>query len=302
VHLTDISDTLSRDVKKLSNENRLSRNLKNFDFEKTKDIETNLYKKVLPDKETTIIIDGSDIANTQTHKRDLRACLCTQKQSFRIFIFHENLVFVVTDGSEEHKVVYGYYTNNLIALTKDKIPIFLYSKVYYPPANKAYTGFKTKENLNGIKDVEASLLDRQLLFLCDSGYDNYNYIKHFCDNNDFFIIRSSGLRDFYLNGNKYSFNQLFEYEDMYKWKTIPMSLKEGKLGMSQVAHINDVTITKLDNPMNIVLIKSSEHSRMILMTNKPIPSLNEAQHIYYKYMQRWKIETYTNEICVHLSF
>jgi hypothetical protein len=82
VHLTDISDTLSRDVKKLSNENRLSRNLKNFDFEKTKDIEINLYKKVLPDKETTIIIDGSDIANTQTHKRDLRACLCAQKQSF----------------------------------------------------------------------------------------------------------------------------------------------------------------------------------------------------------------------------
>jgi hypothetical protein len=108
---------------------------------------------------------------------------------------------LVTDGSEEHKVVYGYYTNNLIALTKDKIPIFLYSKVYYPPANKAYTGFKTKENLNGIKDVEASLLDKQLLFLYDSGYDNYNYIKHFCDNNDFFIIRSSGLRDFYLNGN-----------------------------------------------------------------------------------------------------
>jgi hypothetical protein len=70
-----------------------------------------------------------------------------------------------------------------------------------------------------------------------------------------------------------------------------MSLKEGKLGISQVAHINDVTITKLDNPMNIVLIKSSEHSKMILMTNKPIPSLNEAQHIYYKYMQRWIIET-----------
>jgi hypothetical protein len=66
VHLTDISDVLSRDVNKLSNENRLSRNLKNFDFDKIKDIEINLYKKALPDEEATIIIDDSDVTKPKS--------------------------------------------------------------------------------------------------------------------------------------------------------------------------------------------------------------------------------------------
>jgi glutamyl/glutaminyl-tRNA synthetase len=183
VHLTDISDVLSRDVNKLSNENRLSRNLKNFDFDKIKDIEINLYKKALPDEEATIIIDDSDITKPKS-----------------IALEHLSLV---TDGSEGHNVVLGYYTNNLVALTKDKMPIFLHSEVYYPPTDKANNGFRTKANMDGIKDVEASLSDKKRLFLCDRGYDNQHYIKHFFNNGDFFIIRSSGNRDFYFSNNKH---------------------------------------------------------------------------------------------------
>jgi hypothetical protein len=133
----------------------------------------------------------------------LRACLRAKKHSLGTPFIHENLVFVVTDGSKGHNVVLGYYTNNLVALTKDKMPIFLHSEVYYPPTDKANNGFRTKANMDGIKDVEASLSDKKRLFLCDRGYDNQHYIKHFFNNGDFFIIRSSGNRDFYFSNNKH---------------------------------------------------------------------------------------------------
>jgi hypothetical protein len=89
-----------------------------------------------------------------------------------------------------------------------------------------------------------------------------------------------------------SFDDIFECSDWFTWKPIPVKLKDNKVGMYKVAYARDVTIkNSTECFMNLVLIKTDKGGRTILMTNKPINSFDEAQHIYYKYLQRWKIET-----------
>lgn len=266
-NLSSMSKNLISKNKLLSDIQYFSRKFKTFNYKELEQNELPYYKKLLPNKTVTLILDKSDIIKP--------ASKCMENLS------------KVQDGSDSYKTKNGYFTSNVLTFTKDKNPLFLYGKV-----NNHNISTPKEDDHQIIDKMDTLLFDRQRLYLVDSGYSGESWLNQFIDNNDLFITRTSITRVFDFNGNKYTAEELL-YLQRQKWfnhtTIIPVKL-DGKLGIANISYTK-AKVNNVSRLLNVIIINASISKGMILITNKECDSLEDAKHIYYKYLTRWKIET-----------
>ena len=259
-----IANGIASSNKNTSDEIYLSRNLKSFDIEQLEQNEINYYKSILP-KNVTLILDKSDIAKPSAKSM-------------------ENIT-KIQDGSDEYKTKNGYYTSNILTFTNFDKPIFLCSKV-----NNCSKSTQTEDDHNLIDYADKILSNYKRTYIVDSGYSGEMWINQFIENKDLFITRSAKNRKFYFNGNEYHAEELSELQkqDFFKYKIMPVKIKNQK-GAAKIS-FTTAKVNGVEEKLTIVIVNSTISKPMILITNMKCKNIEDAIHIYYKYLKRWTIE------------
>ena len=166
VLLSAIADALKEDIDKGNTVDRLSKHLKGG---LPGGIRTNYAKAIGDDipKNPVILLDDTEV---------VKPC----GKNF------EDLGFVRDGSSKDGAWENGYWITEAVALSKEKQPISLYSKVYsqYEKDFKSINTYTHKAIDDAIKQIKG-----KATFVCDRGYDSNAMFDMFYEKDQYFIIR-----------------------------------------------------------------------------------------------------------------
>ncbi len=123
----------------------------------------------------------------------------------------------VLDGSNEHKLAYGYQINEIATLDNANQPFSLVSEL----RSSKDEDYKSDNDL-WLKHMQyVSKTYGSGTFICDRGYDSAILMEKIIENKDNFIIRVKSLnRIVYVNGEKTSINNLvLKHKGYYKFNS-----------------------------------------------------------------------------------
>ena len=275
VILSDISDVLKEDIDKGNTVERLSRHLKEG---LPAGIRTNHAIAIRNDipKDPVILLDDSDVVKPYGKK-------------------FESLGRVRDGSSKEFKLENGYWVTEAVALSKEKQPISLYSRVY----SQAEKEFKSANTFTfAALDDSIKQIRGTGTFVCDRGFDINEVYKKFYAKEQHFIIRLTEKRKVFYKGKWYKVTTLMKSRKG-KFKTT-LKFRSGEKEC-YVSFIN-VQITASKKPLKLVLIYGLGEMPMMLATNRPILGKDDVVEICRMYLSRWRIEEYFRFKKQHFGF
>jgi len=264
VKLTDIGRALKEDISLKHTEERLRRNLSDFD---KKDIECasenymrTVLKKCRPD--TLLLVDGGDMTKPYGKKFE---GLCD-----------------VRDGSTG-KVEKGFPTVGIIALTDDKLPLPVYENIY------SYDKDFVSENAETFKalDFVGKYFGRDNIRVFDRGYDSKIVTSKLVESGVKFIVRMNDNRNIIHNGKT---QNILEVAKQFKGKyKLTYQNQKGKTVDCKVW----ITPVILDGiTLNLVICNGLGDKPLMLLTNIFDDDKSICVTLSKCYLMRWKIEEF----------
>lgn len=268
--ISEISRSLSEDIKLKNTIERLCDNLQLLSIEEKEMIKENYLnaiKDYFPD-EPIDIFDDSDIAKRYGKK-------------------FEDLDRVIDASDIDKKVVNGYHVCEAVILGKHKKqPFSIYSEIYSCKSDNFRS--KNKYTMDSI-DAVINVLNRKSNMVFDRGYDDNKIIDYIDQSQNNFVIRMNEKRNFLFKGNKKN-----SYQEALKRKgKVRMKLwfEDEKLEIS-VSHTK-VTLPYNNKDYELVFVYGlSEERPLILLTNRTIHSKEEVIKVVRLYFYRWRVEEY----------
>ena len=268
--ISEISRSLSEEIKLKNTIERLCDNLQSLGKEEMKTIKENYLNEIKDyfPKEAIAIFDDSDISKRYGKK-------------------FEDLDKIIDASDSDKKVVNGYHVCEAVILGKDeKQPFSVYSEIYSCKSD----GFvsKNKYTMESIDEV-INVLKRKSNMVFDRGYDDNKIIDYVDKSGNYFVIRMNDKRNFLFKGNRKN-----TYQEALKRKgKVKMDLWfEGEKVEISVSHTR-VTLPSNKKDYELVFVYGlSEERPLILLTNRNIHSKEDAIKVVRLYFYRWRVEEY----------
>ena len=268
--ISEISRSLSEDIKLKNTIERLCDNLQSLGKEEMKTIKENYLNEIKDyfPKEAIAIFDDSDISKRYGKK-------------------FEDLDKIIDASDSDKKVVIGYHVCEAVILGKDeKQPFSVYSEIYSCKSD----GFvsKNKYTMESIDEV-INVLKRKSNMVFDRGYDDNKIIDYVDKSGNYFVIRMNDKRNFLFKGNRKN-----AYQEALKRKgKVKMDLWfEGEKVEISVSHTR-VTLPSNKKDYELVFVYGlSEERPLILLTNRNIHSKEDVIKVVRLYFYRWRVEEY----------
>ncbi|RKY93290.1 MAG: hypothetical protein DRQ13_09640 [Ignavibacteriae bacterium] len=272
VLLTEIGRSIETKISLKKTEDRYCRQLNKPELWNS--IEENILQLAAPKikQETLLILDLGDI-----HKK-----------------YAESMEYItyVRDGSDDGKIVKGYWTNQVIAAELDSMEVIpLYSDLYSQDSPDFLS-----ENTEIIKaiDMVSKQTENRGIWVIDRGGDRDVLYSHFLakQNEKRFIVRLIGNRNL-LCGNK---KQLaLELANQTKCPYSETVVKEEN-GKEKLYHISygyrKVRVPNYpEKEIYMLVVKGfGEKPMMLLTTEKLARNFKVLQRLLHSYLKRWAIE------------
>lgn len=268
VHLSEIGRSLNENITLKKTIDRLSRNLNAFsDNEIVMENYISEVKSQTNPENSVIIIDNSDITKP-----------CSPKME---------AISDVRDGSTG-EIRKGYFTVEAAVLSKDKMPLPVYEKVF----SSAEEGFISEidENLKCFKSLSKNFLKGCVRTL-DRGFDCNEYYKYFLKNDENFVIRAKKNRNVIYKGKTQNIMDVAEqYKGCYK---MDFTDKDGKVKACKISFIPVHLCEFPTNQLTLVAVYGFGEHPMLLLTNLSVSEKKKLCLITAKiYLMRWRIEEY----------
>ena len=266
VKLTEIGRGLNEECKLKYTEERLRRNVN--DFDENEAVADNYMQRVIKKcrKDTLLLIDGGDITKPYGSKFE---GLCK-----------------VHDGSTG-KIAKGLPTVGVIALTNDKLPIPVYENIY------SYEKDFVSENNETFKalDFVDKYFDKSNIRVFDRGYDSNIITEKLLDSKVRFIVRvNNDVRTVIHKGDKINIEELAaKYKGKY---ALDFENQKGKKTHCKI-FVTPIELPAFSGQIfNLVICKGFSDKPMLLITNVFDDDNAICMTIVKCYLLRWKIEEF----------
>ena len=267
--LSSISKALDENISKINTIDRLSNNL-SLDLDESIFLNyCNLAFDALGD-EPVFLVDDSDVTKPLGNKFEALG--------------------IVRDGSSKDKSYEkGYHHTEIVGLTNNfKQPISLFSKIH-SSTQKEYIS-NNNVTYEGLNFVVTLLNERSLqgTFVLDRGYDSNDIFNYFFNKNQHFVIRLTEKRKIYY---KHRWNKITTLRDAYKGK-LKFNIMFQNVEKECLISVIKAQITASKKWINIFFVYGLSDTPMMLASNIPIKSKEDALKVARLYFSRWRIEEY----------
>ena len=267
--LSSISEALDENISKINTIDRLSNNL-SLDLDESIFLNyCNLAFDALGD-EPVFLVDDSDVTKPLGNKFEALG--------------------IVRDGSSKDKSYEkGYHHTEIVGLTNNfKQPISLFSKIH-SSTQKEYIS-NNNVTYEGLNSVVTLLNERSLqgTFVLDRGYDSNDIFNYFFNKNQHFVIRLTEKRKIYY---KHRWNKITTLRDAYKGK-LKFNIMFRNVEKECLISVIKAQITASKKWINIFFVYGLSDTPMMLASNIPIKSKEDALKVARLYFSRWRIEEY----------
>ena len=267
--LSSISEALDENISKINTIDRLSNNL-SLDLDESIFLNyCNLAFDALGD-EPVFLVDDSDVTKPLGNKFEALG--------------------IVRDGSSKDKSYEkGYHHTEIVGLTNNfKQPISLFSKIH-SSTQKEYIS-NNNVTYEGLNSVVTLLNERSLqgTFVLDRGYDSNDIFNYFFNKNQHFVIRLTEKRKIYY---KHRWNKITTLRDGYKGK-LKFNIMFQNVEKECLISVIKAQITASKKWINIFFVYGLSDTPMMLASNIPIKSKEDALKVARLYFSRWRIEEY----------
>lgn len=267
--LSSISEALDENISKINTIDRLSNNL-SLDLDESIFLNyCNLAFDALGD-EPVFLVDDSDVTKPLGNKFEALG--------------------IVRDGSSKDKSYEkGYHHTEIVGLTNNfKQPISLFSKIH-SSTQKEYIS-NNNVTYEGLDFVVTLLNERSLqgTFVLDRGYDNNDIFNYFFNKNQHFVIRLTEKRKIYY---KHRWNKITTLRDGYKGK-LKFNIMFQNVEKECLISVIKAQITASKKWINIFFVYGLSDTPMMLASNIPTKSKEDALKVARLYFSRWRIEEY----------
>ena len=267
--LSSISEALGENISKINTIDRLSNNL-SLDLDESIFLNyCNLAFDALGD-EPVFLVDDSDVTKPLGNKFEALG--------------------IVRDGSSKDKSYEkGYHHTEIVGLTNNfKQPISLFSKIH-SSTQKEYIS-NNNITYEGLNSVVTLLNERNLqgTFVLDRGYDSNDIFNYFFNKNQHFVIRLTEKRKIYY---KHRWNKITTLRDGYKGK-LKFNIMFQNVEKECLISVIKAQITASKKWINIFFVYGLSDTPMMLASNIPIKSKEDALKVARLYFSRWRIEEY----------
>ena len=267
--LSSISEALDENISKINTIDRLSNNL-SLDLDESIFLNyCNLAFDALGN-EPVFLVDDSDVTKPLGNKFEALG--------------------IVRDGSSKDKSYEkGYHHTEIVGLTNNfKQPISLFSKIH-SSIQKEYIS-NNNVTYEGLNSVVTLLNERSLqgTFVLDRGYDSNDIFNYFFNKNQHFVIRLTEKRKIYY---KHRWNKITTLRDGYKGK-LKFNIMFQNVEKECLISVIKAQITASKKWINIFFVYGLSDTPMMLASNIPIKSKEDALKVARLYFSRWRIEEY----------
>lgn len=274
--LTEITDTLKETSQKVNTVERLARHLSCPAPASVEESYLHTMKNLLPE-EPLVFTDDSDIVKPYGKK-------------------FESLGLVRDGSAQDLAIEKGYHVTEVAALTKNsKQPVSLYSLVH-SSAERNYVS--ANDITYRALDQTISLLGGSATYIFDRGYDMNAMFLFMYEQKQSFVIRLTEKRKLYYKNKWISATAL---RDTRKGKIKTNVMFDGKMMDCYISCVN-VRITASRKPLKLVLVYGLGETPMMLATNRPVQSKDDAVRVVRAYFSRWRIEEYFRFKKQHFGF
>lgn len=267
--LSSISEALDENISKINTIDRLSNNL-SLDLDESIFLNyCNLAFDALGD-EPVFLVDDSDVTKPLGNKFEALG--------------------IVRDGSSKDKSYEkGYHHTEIVGLTNNfNQPISLFSKIH-SSTQKEYIS-NNNVTYEGLNSVVTLLNERSLqgTFVLDRGYDSNDIFNYFFNKNQHFVIRFTEKRKIYY---KHRWNKITTLRDGFKGK-LKFNIMFQNIEKECLISVIKAQITASKKWINIFFVYGLSDTPMMLASNIPIKSKEDALKVARLYFSRWRIEEY----------
>ena len=267
--LSSISEALDENISKINTIDRLSNNL-SLDLDESIFLNyCNLAFDALGN-EPVFLVDDSDVTKPLGNK-------------------FEDLGIVRDGSSKDKSYEKGYHHTKIVGLTNNfKQPISLFSKIH-SSTQKEYIS-NNNITYEGLNSVVTLLNERSLqgTFVLDRGYDSNDIFNYFFNKNQHFVIRLTEKRKIYY---KHRWNKITTLRDGYKGK-LKFNIMFQNVEKECLISVIKAQITASKKWINIFFVYGLSDTPMMLASNIPIKSKEDALKVARLYFSRWRIEEY----------
>lgn len=267
--LSSISEALDENISKINTIDRLSNNL-SLDLDESIFLNyCNLAFDALGD-EPVFLVDDSDVTKPLGNK-------------------FEDLGIVRDGSSKDKSYEKGYHHTEIVGLTNNfKQPISLFSKIH-SSTQKEYIS-NNNITYEGLNSVVTLLNERSLqgTFVLDRGYDSNDIFNYFFNKNQHFVIRLTEKRKIYY---KHRWNKITTLRDGFKGK-LKFNIMFQNVEKECLISVIKAQITASKKWINIFFVYGLSDTPMMLASNIPIKSKEDALKVARLYFSRWRIEEY----------
>ena len=265
--LTDITDHLHENTKKVNSVERLTRHLNKGIPAPALKTYLSVIRKWVP-KEPVIHIDDTDIVKPDGHKFEALG--------------------IVRDGSKSShsKSVYqkGYHVTEACVLTDNHHPVSIFSRIH----SSAEKGFTSSNDVTFDAMKRGAAVFGKATFVMDRGYDDNKIFLKLDQLKQDYIIRLKANRKLLFHNKWMTASELCSRR---KGK-IKMTLTyKGRQHAAYLSHVKAQVTASRKNIYLVLVYGITEHPLM-LITNKEINSKDDVIYVALTYFSRWRIEEY----------
>ena len=273
--LSQIADTLHEDIHKKNTVERLSRKLPEEVPEEIEEGYQTLMQSIA-EKDSPVFVDDSDIV----------------KPYGKAF----EALGLVRDGSALNPTIQkGYHVTEIVALSsRTHQPFSLFSHIH-SSREKEYVSVN-EITLKALEKVISRFPDSTYIF--DRGYDMNRLFDFMNKHKKQYIVRMTEKRKVFFKGKWFKVTTL---RDSRKGKLKSHVLFNGKQTECWITCMN-VGITASRKRLKLLLVYGLSQTPMMLVTNRPIRSKEDAEKVVRLYFMRWRIEEYFRFKKQHLGF
>ena len=218
---------------------------------------------------TIFAVDGSDLAKPKSKKAEL--------------------LDDIIDGSNDHKVVKGYWISEIVAVNSNDNPISVSSCLYSTKeegflSNNAILYKQLEDNINNFEGKGIYVFDR--------GYDQNNLIDFLENKEQEFIIRVKDNWKYSINNKIYTFDEL---RKKYKGKvTLKRVTNNNKEYLNKISYIKIKLLDKRFKGKEFTLLISYgvNNEPFGIITNIKINNSHDVRKVITSYLKIWRIEEY----------
>lgn len=235
-------------------------------------------KKLAHQLEVRVILDGSDLRKP----------------------YSTDLEFLSTVRALDGDLIPGYCTLNAFAFTNTEIQTLLYHKTF-SPQNPSFKSERDEVH-TAILEISTALRAAgvgRITWILDRGFDDEKVIAWILERHDCFIIRAQHNRNVNLEfaGKQHKLFSTLQKQNTLGTIQIKRPTLESGKPKKRLSTANTRTLTCWVNNQHLINVVGLEFLGgkqgdlgWVLLTNLPVESLEQAQHVIALYVLRWSIE------------